>query len=63
MGRRVTSLSRMPRTSCPACHGIGSVRMTVHFHTGDREWEAACWECFGDGVKVQFPTAKKTDNA
>ena len=64
MARRVlTAVSRMPRTSCPACHGMGSVRMTAHFHTGDREFEASCQECFGDDLRVQFPTPNKTDNA
>ena len=62
MGRRVTSLTRMPNPSCLACHGIGSIRMTVHFHTGDHEWEAACWECFGSDVKLQFPKPSPTDN-
>jgi hypothetical protein len=36
--------------------------MTAHFHTGDREFEAPCWECF-EGVRVQFPTPGSTDNA
>ena len=53
----------MPRTSCGACHGMGTVRMTAHFHTGDREFEAPCWECFGSDTRVQFPTANKLDNA
>jgi hypothetical protein len=42
---------------------MGSVRMTAHFHTGDREFEASCWECFGDDMRVQFPTPNKTDHA
>ncbi|MFZ2492180.1 MAG: hypothetical protein WA208_11900 [Thermoanaerobaculia bacterium] len=52
----------MPRTSCKACHGIGSIRLTVHFHSGDQEWEAPCWECFGTDVKLRFPTPQTTDN-
>jgi DnaJ-class molecular chaperone len=52
----------MPRTGCRACHGIGSIRMTVHFHTGDHEWETPCWECFGSDVKLQFPKPASTDN-
>jgi DnaJ-class molecular chaperone len=52
----------MPRPACPACHGLGSIRMTVHFYAGDHEWEAACWECFGTDVKLQFPRPKSTDN-
>ena len=62
MVRRVTALSRMPNSSCPACHGIGSIRVTVHFHNGDHEWEAPCWECFGGDVKMTFPHPKATDN-
>ena len=62
MGRKVTTLSRMPNSSCPACHGIGSIRVTVHFHNGDHEWEAPCWECFGGDVKMTFPHPKATDN-
>jgi DnaJ-class molecular chaperone len=53
----------MPRASCGACHGMGTVRMTAHFHTGDMEFETSCWECFGDDMRVQFPTPNKTDHA
>ena len=53
----------MPRLTCAACHGMGAIRMTVHFHAGDHEFEAACWECFGSDVKVQFPKPGTTDNA
>ena len=28
MGRRTMTLSRMPNSSCRACHGMGSIRMT-----------------------------------
>ncbi len=64
MGKRViTAVARMPRNSCPACHGFGAVRMTAHFHSGDMEFEAPCWECFGTDVKISFPTPKTTDNA
>ncbi len=53
MGKRViTAVARMPRNSCPACHGFGAVRMTVHFHSGDMEFEAPCWECFGTDAKI-----------
>jgi DnaJ-class molecular chaperone len=52
----------MPNADCIACHGFGAVRMTAHFYTGDQEWEAPCWECFGKDVKVSFPTPRKTDN-
>jgi DnaJ-class molecular chaperone len=52
----------MPNSSCRACHGMGSIRMTVHFHNGDTEWEAPCWECFGSDVKLSFPHPKATDN-
>jgi len=62
MGRRVTMLSRMPNSDCRACHGMGSIRMTVHFHSGDSEFEAPCWECFGNDIKVNFPSPKTTDN-
>jgi len=62
MARRVTMLSRMPNSDCRACHGMGAIRMTVHFHNGDSEFEAPCWECFGNDVKVNFPRPKSTDN-
>jgi len=61
MGRKTTTLTRMPRPTCRACHGFGSIRVTVHFHSGDHEWEAPCWECFGVDVKMQFPKPR-TDN-
>ena len=35
MRRRITQLSRMPNADCRACHGMGSIRMTAHFYTGD----------------------------
>ena len=62
MGRKVTMLSRMPNSDCPACHGMGAIRVTVHFHSGDSEFEAPCWECFGNDIKVNFPRPKTTDN-
>ena len=55
-------LSRMPNSDCRACHGMGAIRMTVHFHTGDSEFEAPCWECYGNDIKVNFPSPKRTDN-
>jgi DnaJ-class molecular chaperone len=45
----------MPRADCDACHGMGAVRVTIHFYASDREWEAPCWECFGNDIKVNFP--------
>ena len=62
MRRRITQLSRMPNADCRACHGMGSIRMTAHFHTGDHEWEAPCWECYGSDVKLQFPHPPTSDN-
>jgi len=62
MGKKFT-VSKMPNADCRACHGIGAVRMTAHFYTGDQEWEAPCWECFGDRVSLSLPTPKSTDNA
>ena len=62
MRRKVTMLSRMPNADCRACHGIGAIRMTAHFHSGDREFEAPCWECFGGDIKVHFPRPMNTDN-
>ena len=62
MRRKVTTLSRMPKAGCRACHGMGSIRITVHFHTGDTEWETPCWECFGGDMKLQFPHPANTDN-
>ncbi len=56
------TLSRMPNNACRACHGMGSIRLTVHFHVGDTEWEAPCWECYGNDVKVSFPHPTTTDN-
>jgi DnaJ-class molecular chaperone len=52
----------MPNNSCRACHGMGSIRLTVHFHSGDTEMEAPCWECYGNDVKVSFPHPTTTDN-
>jgi DnaJ-class molecular chaperone len=62
MARKTMTLSRMPNSSCRACHGMGAIRMTVHFHVGDTEWEAPCWECYGADVKLSFPHPKTTDN-
>jgi DnaJ-class molecular chaperone len=62
MARKTMTLSRMPNIGCPACHGMGSIRMTVHFHNGDTEWEAPCWECYGSDVKLSFPHPRTTDN-
>jgi DnaJ-class molecular chaperone len=62
MGRKTMTLSRMPKSSCRACHGMGSIRLTVHFHTGDHEMEAPCWECYGSDIKLQFPHPTTTDN-
>ena len=62
MRRKTMTLSHMPNSSCRACHGMGSIRMTVHFHVGDTEWEAPCWECYGSDVKLQFPHPTTTDN-
>jgi DnaJ-class molecular chaperone len=55
-------MSKMPSNDCPACHGFGSVRMTAHFHTEDREFEAPCWECFGTDVRLNFPHPRSKDN-
>jgi DnaJ-class molecular chaperone len=63
MGKRVTMLSKMPREACPACHGMGAVNMTAHFYTGDQDWEAPCWECFGDDVRLSLPHPRTKDNA
>ena len=60
--RFASAISKVPSNNCPACHGFGSVRMTAHFHTGDREFEAPCWECFGTDVRVTFPIPRSTDN-
>jgi DnaJ-class molecular chaperone len=62
MGRKTMTLSRMPNPSCRACHGMGAIRMTAHFYTGDSEWEAPCWECFGSDIKMTFPHPTTTDN-
>ena len=62
MGRKTMTLSRMPNSSCRACHGMGAIRMTAHFPTGDHEFYAPCWECYGSDVKLQFPHPTQTDN-
>ena len=55
-------LTKMPNSSCAACHGLGMISMTAHFYTGDVEWDATCWECYGDDVKLQYPHPRKPDN-
>jgi len=57
MGRKVRGIvvSRMPDEGCPACHGIGAVRMTAHFHAGEHEFEWPCWVCFGNEVRLPLP--------
>jgi DnaJ-class molecular chaperone len=62
MRKKTMTLSRMPNADCRACHGMGAIRMTVHFYTGDQEWEAPCWECYGTDVKVNFPHPTTSDN-
>jgi len=62
MRRKTMTLSRMPNSSCRACHGMGSIRLTAHFHSGDREFEAPCWECYGSDVKLSFPHPTTHDN-
>ena len=62
MARRVTLITKMPNADCKACHGMGSVHLTAHFYTGNSEFEAPCWECFGNDVKVTFPKPPLTDN-
>ena len=63
MGNRISSMiSKLPNPGCGACHGLGAVRLTAHFYSGDQEWEAPCWQCFGNDVRVQFPSPKVTDN-
>jgi hypothetical protein len=41
---------------------MGSIRLTAHFHTGDTEFEAPCWECYGSDVKLSFPHPVTSDN-
>ena len=63
MGKRIAfMISKLPNPDCGACHGLGSVRLTAHFYSGDQEWEAPCWECFGTDARVEFPSPKVTDN-
>jgi DnaJ-class molecular chaperone len=61
MSKRIQSMvvSKLPDEKCPACRGIGAIRMTAHFMSGDYEYEWPCWQCFGDEVKLKLPT---TDN-
>jgi hypothetical protein len=40
---------------------MGAIRITIHFHTGDHEWEAPCWECF-ETIRLSLPKAPTTDN-
>ncbi len=53
----------MPNASCPACQGMGAVSMTAHFPSGDQEWEAPCWMCYGNTVALSLPTPRSKDNA
>jgi DnaJ-class molecular chaperone len=62
MGKGITNLSKMPNADCKACHGMGSVHMTAHFYTGNSEFEAPCWECYGKDVKVTFPHPPSAGN-
>jgi DnaJ-class molecular chaperone len=60
----MAGVASMPKPDCRACHGIGSVGMTAHFYTGDHEFEAPCWECFGaDSAIRSLPKPRSTDNA
>jgi DnaJ-class molecular chaperone len=52
----------MPDSDCRACHGMGSIHLTAHFYSGDRDFEAPCWQCFGSDIKVSFPSPNTTDN-
>ncbi len=61
MARRVTMVGKLPNAACRACHGMGAIRITVHFHSGDQEWEAPCWECF-DSTKLALPKPSATQN-
>jgi DnaJ-class molecular chaperone len=63
MAKRVTAVASMPNADCPACHGIGAIPMTAHFYTGDQEWEAPCWMCYGNTVAFSLPKPRSTDNA
>jgi DnaJ-class molecular chaperone len=60
--RFASAISKKPSDNCAACHGFGAVRMTAHFHTGDREFEAPCWCCFGREMKFDLPDPRTTDN-
>jgi len=62
MAKRVTLITKMPNADCKACHGMGSVHMTAHFFTGNSEFEAPCWECYGKDVSVTFPHPSSTEN-
>ena len=55
---RAIVVSKLPDEDCPACHGIGAVRMTAHFTNGDHEWEWPCWTCFGSEVRLPLPNPK-----
>jgi DnaJ-class molecular chaperone len=63
MAKKVTAVSSMPNASCPACQGMGAVSMTAHFPSGDQEWEAPCWVCYGNTVAFSLPKPRSTDNA
>ena len=63
MANKVTAVASMPNASCPVCHGMGAIRMTAHFYTGDQDWEAPCWECYGNTVALSLPKPRSTDNA
>ena len=63
MGRKVLTVTRMPKADCPACGGFGSVHMTAGFVSGAREFEWPCWECFGTDVRMPLPSPRTVDNA
>ena len=64
MTRKVSmaGVSRMPNPDCLACHGIGSVGVTAHFYSGDQNFDAPCWECFGQDVRLPLPHPRSTEN-
>jgi DnaJ-class molecular chaperone len=63
MGKRIaTMVTKLPKPDCGACQGFGTVRLTAHFRSGDQEWEAPCWECFGSDVRLDLPKPRTTDN-
>jgi len=61
MGKKATgfAVSKLPQVDCQACGGLGAIRITAHFVSGDRDFDWPCWECFGQEVRLPLPKPDK----